>query len=48
MSIRLLHDDAERFKDLCDHEWDGCTYKDGFHRLLVLAGLTPSERDPNR
>lgn len=34
VTFSLFAEDVDRFKDLCDLEWDGATYKDGFRRLL--------------
>ena len=41
ITYELHREDAELFRDLCDDAWDGCTYKEGFRRLLTLAGVRP-------
>ena len=37
----LNQDDLLAFQDLCDLEWGGVTYREGFRRLLELGGVTP-------
>lgn len=38
VTLGLNVEDAELFKKLCDEDWDGITYRDGFKRLLEEAG----------
>ena len=37
----LNQEDLLAFQDLCDLEWGSLTYREGFRRLMELAGVAP-------
>ena len=39
--MRVNAVDLDAFQDLCDLEWGSLTYREGFRRLLELAGVAP-------
>ena len=46
--MRVNAADLDAFQDLCDLEWGSLTYREGFRRLMDLAGVAPEfDRPPS-
>ena len=44
--MRVNAVDLDAFQDLCDLEWGSLTYREGFRRLMELAGVAPELEQP--